>query len=180
MPFFDRTIREMAASQMISLLVGLVAGILLASTTEKIALLPGFLIMLPGFLEMRGNISGSLSSRISSGLFLRIIKPGNEMKRIAQGNLIASFMLALTVSAFLGFLAFSFTYMTTGLIVFRILLIPIIAGLIANAIEIPMTFYLTVYLYNKGHDPNNVMGPFLTSTGDITSVASLIIAMAIL
>lgn len=179
MPFFDKNFFEIFSSQIVSMLGGLLAGTLLAFYTNDLLLLPGMLIMLPGFLEMRGNISGSFSSRLSSGLFLRIIKPGKETGRIVKGNLIASFVLAIAVSFFLGLLAFSFTYIATGTVFFRILIIPIIAGIIANSIEIPLTLFLTFYLFRKGHDPNNIMGPFITSTGDVTSIASLLVAMVI-
>jgi cation transporter-like permease len=38
----------------------------------------------------------------------------------------------------------------------------------------------TFYFFKKGHDPNNVMGPFVSSLGDVTSVISLLIAMVII
>lgn len=180
MPFFDRTFYEILGSQAVSLLIGLLAGALLAFYTDRLLMLPGILILLPGFLEMRGNISGSLSSRISSGLFLKIIKPGNEAGRIVKGNLVASFTLAFAVSSFLGILAFAFTYLATGAALPMLIAVPVIAGIIANLIEIPLAIFFTFYLFRKGHDPNNIMGPFLTSTGDVTSIFSLMIVMAII
>src|SRR3989344_4636173 len=61
----------------------------------------------------------------------------------------------------------------------KLILIAVIAGIIANIIEIIITLVVTFYLFRKGHDPNNVMGPFLTSTGDISSIIALLIAMVI-
>lgn len=62
----------------------------------------------------------------------------------------------------------------------QIIAIPVIAGAIANAIEIPLALFATFYLFRKGHDPNNVMGPLITSTGDVISIVSLLAAVAII
>jgi len=67
-----------------------------------------------------------------------------------------------------------------NVIMFKIILMPLVAGVIANLIEIPLTLFATFYLFKKGHDPNNIIGPFVTTTGDITSIISLLIAMVIL
>ncbi|MEM0475963.1 MAG: magnesium transporter [Candidatus Norongarragalinales archaeon] len=178
--FFDRDFREMLSSQLVSLTGGLIAGSALAAYTDKLLLLPGMLIILPGFLEMRGNISSSFASRLSSGLFLRVINPDKVRSKIIEGNLLASFFLALFVSLVLGVIAFAFSYVFLATLYPKIILLPLLAGIIANAVEIPLTLFVTIYLFKKGHDPNNVMGPFVTSTGDITSIASLLIVLAVL
>ena len=177
---FDRNFKEILSSQVVSIIGGLIAGIFLAMYTDKLLLIPGMLILLPGFLEMRGNISGAFASRLSSGLFLRVIKPNKVHTRIIKGNFLDSFLLAIFVSLALGVVAFLFNYIALNVISIKIILIPFIAGIIANAIEIPLAFFATVYLFKKGHDPNNIMGPFVTSTGDITSIVSLLIVIMVI
>jgi mgtE-like transporter len=179
MDIFDKGFREILSSEIISVLGGLVAGVFLAVFTNQLLVIPGILILLPGFLEMRGNISGSLASRLSSGLFLGVIKPDKIETNIIKGNLAATFFLAIVISIVLGFVAFLFSFFTMGVLVFRIILIPLVAGIIANGIEILLTLFFTFYLFRKGHDPNNIMGPFITTTGDITSIVSLLVAMVV-
>jgi mgtE-like transporter len=159
---------------------GILAGTILAIYTDKMLLIPGMLILLPGFLEMRGSISGAFASRLSAGLFLGIVKPTLRKTHVVKGNLAASFLLALFVSLMLGVIALVFNYLTLGMWTPTIVLLPIIAGIIANAVEIPLTLIATFYLFRKGHDPNNFMGPFVTSTGDVTSIVALLIALVIL
>ncbi len=180
MNLFDNDFKEIFSSQLISLIGGLIAGSILAFYTNQILLLPGMLIILPGFLEMRGNISGTFASRLTAGLFLGFVKPTLKETRIIKGNVIASFALAIFASLILGLTAFLFNYFLLGIIMKKIILIPLIAGIIANLIEIPLTLIATFYLFKKGHDPNNFMGPFVTSTADITSIISILIAMAVL
>jgi mgtE-like transporter len=147
---------------------------------NKLLLIPGMLILLPGFLEMRGNISGSFAARLSSGLFLGVVDPKRMKTRAVRGNLIASFLLAVVISFTLGMLAFVFNAFVFKTIMPQIIFLPLIAGIIANAIEIPLALFATFYFFRKGHDPNNIMGPFVTSTGDITSIIALLIALVII
>ena len=177
---FDKNFRDILVSQWISVLVGFIVGTLVAIYVDKVILIPGMLILLPGFLEMRGNISGSLASRISSGLFLKVIKPGRFNGRIIRGNLMASFLLVILVSFFLGIVVFLFNLVLLKVYMPRMIFIPLIAGILANFIETPLTIFATFYLFKKGHDPNNIMGPFITSTGDITSIIALIITIIII
>jgi mgtE-like transporter len=180
MKIFDKKFKEVFSSQFISIIGGLIAGTILAIYTDKILMIPGMLILLPGFLEMRGNISGSMAARLTSGLFLGVINPKNKKTKIIKGNVWASFILAFIVSLVLGVIAFLFSFAILGVYMPKIIFIPILAGLIANAIEIPLTLFFTFYLFKKGHDPDNIMGPFVTSTGDITSILSLLLVVVII
>ena len=158
----------------------MISGTILAVYTDNILLIPGMLILLPGFLEMRGNISGSLAARLTSGLFLGIVNPKKIKSKIVKGIVIASFLLVLLISFILGLIAFLFNYFAFSIYTPNLILIALIAGVIANIIEIPISLFFTFYFFRKGHDPNNIMGPFVTTTGDITSILALLIAMVIL
>ncbi len=176
----DKDFREIFSVEIISVTGGLLAGIMLAFATDKIELIPGILILLPGFLEMRGNISGSLSARLSSGLFLGALKPKARNNRILRGNVIASAILVVLVSVFLGFVAYAATYYVFGISNPKLIYISFLAGVLSNVIEIPLTVITTFWLFRRGIDPNNIMGPYVTTIGDIISVLALLIAMAIL
>lgn len=177
MGFFDKDFKEIFSSQIVSIIGGLFAGFILAIFTNKLLLIPGMLILIPGLLEMRGNISGSFASRLASGLFLGVIKPGNKKSKLINGNLVASFFLALIVSLALGVIAYLFNSIIFHIYMPKIILISLVSGVIANFIEIPLALSATFYLFRKGHDPNNIMGPFITSTGDIITILSLVIGM---
>ncbi len=180
MNILDNNFKEIFSSQIISIAGGIIAGTLLAIYTDKILLIPGMLILLPGFLEMRGNISGTFASRLSSGLFLGVIKTNRINTKIIKSNLLASFLLAIFVSFILGLIAFLFNFFVLNIVILKIILIPLIAGIIANAIEISLTLFATFHLFKKGHDPNNIMGSIITTTGDVTSIISLLIALVII
>lgn len=180
---FDKNFKEILGSQIVSVLGGLFAGGILGYYTKNILLIPSMLIILPGFLEMRANISGPLASRLSSGLFLGIVNSKMRAKnntKILNGNIIASVLLTILACLFLGTLAFLMNYFVFQIYTPKLIFILLFAGIIANAIELPFTLFITFFLFRKGHDPNNIMGPFLTSLGDITSIVALLIALVII
>jgi len=136
--------------------------------------------LIPGFLELRGSISGSLSSRLSSGLYLKLIKPKFENTYLIRGNIIASFILSIVISGLLGVLAFLVELFIFDFYFIKIIYISIIAGIIANVAGIIFSIFITFYIFRKGHDPNNITGPFITSIGDVISILSLLLAVVIL
>ena len=64
-------LKEMFASEFVSVTGGVAAGTLLAFYTDKLQLIPGLFILMPGFLAMRGSIAASLAARISAALHLK-------------------------------------------------------------------------------------------------------------
>lgn len=173
----DKDLKEILIAEVISITGGIFAGSLLAYQTQKIALVPGLFIILPGFLGMRGNIGGSLSARLSSKLHLGKITPSFKNNKILKENILASFILGISVSFILGILAF-----LSNLIIFnqffpKIILISLLANLLSQLIIIPVTALTCIFLFKNGFDPDNIMPPFISTLGDFISVFSLILSI---
>ncbi len=176
----NKDFKEILGIQIVSLTGGLFAGFLLAFITNKLEAIPGLLLLIPGFLEIRGSISGSLSARISSALFLKVLAPTLSNHRILRGNIAASAFLGVAMSLILGAIAFLLTLFVFQINYPNIILMSLIAGVLATIIEIPLTISATFWLFKRGHDPNNIMGPYITTVGDIASVLSLMLAIVII
>ena len=175
--FIGKDFKEMVGAEFITLFGGVFAGLLLASFVDKISIIPGLFIFIPGFLEMRGNISGTLSSRLSSGMFLGVLKPKLKKNRILNGNIVASFLLVIILSLLLGLVAYSINVLVLNINSPSIILVALIAGILSNVIAIPITIVTTFWLFRKGHDPNNIMGPYTTTLGDVISILSLLVGI---
>lgn len=171
--------KEILSVEMISVTGGLLAGLALTFVVDKLYLIPGLLILLPGFLEMRGNISGSLSARLSAGLHVHALDKRYDRKKIVQGNIIGSLVLVVLVSLFLGVAAYYLSYQFFYIANPNIIIVSVAAGLLSNIVEIPLAIAATFWLFRHGHDPNNIMGPYVTTTGDIISIVSLLAALAV-
>ena len=74
----------------------------------------------------------------------------------------------------------AFSYYFFGITSAKIIYIAVAAGLMSNAILIPLTVWFNLWLFRRGHDPNNIMGPYITTIGDIISVISILAAIVIL
>jgi len=172
-----REFGEIFVSEIISVTGGIFAGTMLALAVDKLALIPGILILMPGFLEMRGNISGSLAARLSAALHLKLINGDKHSRRMQHSNVWAAFMLGILVSAFLGFVAYLGTLLFFKISYPKIIIVALVAGIISNMIMIPITTKTTIWLFRHGHDPDNIMGPYITTLGDIVSVASLLLGI---
>lgn len=176
----DKDLKEILLAESISIAGGIFAGTLLAYQTEKISLLPGLFILLPGFLEMKGNISGSLSARLSSALHLGTLEPAIKNNQILKENVMAAFILNFIVSFILGVLAFLFTLILFKQNSLEIILVSLIAAFFSSLVIIPVTVVSCFVLYKKGFDPDNIMSPLVSTLGDFVSVASLLFTIWII
>ena len=173
----NKEFREIFGAEIIAICFALIAGVLLAFFIDEILLIPGLLILLPGFLEMRSSITGALAARISTALDTKQISPGAGSKNFVLQNLLATIILTLAVAIVLAALAYFITLAFFGVSRPDLFLIAIIAAVLANLIETILSVPLTFWLYKKGHDPNDIMGPYISATGDIVGVFSLLVSI---
>lgn len=158
------------------------AGSLLGGMEDKFSMLPGLLIMVPPLLGFRGNISGALASRISSGLHQGIIDPEVLWGEEVDQNLKASIFLSFVVSLLTGFLSFLVTVLTgmypSSFYLLSVLVsVALMAGLVSSLILTAFTVIVASFSYRRGWDPDNVTSPFMATMGDLVTVASIYLAI---
>ena len=174
-----RDFSEILSSELVSVTGGIISGTLLAIFTDRLFLLPGLLILLPGFLELQNASSGSLAARLGSELHTRRIRPGKKSRLITE-NKMASFILFFLVSLILGVTTYLLTFFIFNKNYPTLLLVPLLAAIISSILLFPLTIRFTLWLYKHHHDPDNVMGPFITSLGDIEGVLSILVVLILL
>lgn len=165
---------------LISLVAGLFAGTVLGSETMRqgIESVPGILILLPAFLATRGGVYGSLGARLSSGLHQGLIEPRFELDRRLSNAVIASFVNGMVVSVVIAVLAFLVLLVFGGGgNLLQLVGIMVVAGLL-SAVLMLSTLVTVVFLgYRRGLDPDNVVGPLVTTLGDVFGIVFLLIAI---
>jgi mgtE-like transporter len=171
--------KEILLAELLSVTGGAIAGVILALAKNELLIVPGIFILLPGFLEMRGNIAGTMGARLANALHKHTIHLQTPHAKLVRDNYVASTLLALVTSALLGALAFLLTRLIFGTASLKLIPIAVLGALISNLIMLPATWLATAWLFKHHYDPNNIMGPYVTTVGDIVSTVSLIAAIAI-
>ncbi len=64
-----------------------------------------------------------------------------------------------------------------GILTPEIIMVPLLAGILSNFILNRLALFATIYFFRRGHDPNNIMGPFVTTAGDVISTISLLVVI---
>ncbi len=92
-------------------------------------------------------------------------------------NLVASLLLSTFVNTLIGVLAY-FVSVILGVnaVLWKLMVVGALSGALASVIVGPFTIMLPILVFRRGIDPDSVMGPLVTSVGDITAVICLFLA----
>lgn len=178
-----RIYRESVGILAISLLGGLFAGAVLGTRnmTGVFVDYPGLLLLLPAFLATRGNVYGALGARLSSGLHQGLIQAKFTWNRRIMNAVVASFINGVTVSLFIGTL--SWLILTVlgrdSAPLHELLGIVLVAGVLTSVVMVLGLLVLIFGGYRYGVDPDNLVGPIVTTLGDMFGVVFLYIGVVV-
>jgi mgtE-like transporter len=175
----DKDFREILTSELVSVTGGLVAGILLLCITKQFDLIPGLFILWPGLLDLSGDLSGSVTARLSSALHLGRLDLNKRNEKHILGNLFASLLLAIMMGIILGVIAYTFTLILFHKSVVKLIWLGGVSSFIGSLLVIPVAITLSIMFYVRGNDPNNLTG-FMAMLGDTAGAIGLILALVIL
>ncbi|MGM0605697.1 MAG: magnesium transporter [Halobacteriota archaeon] len=165
---------------LVSLLAGLFAGAVLGSEPMRngIESIPGILVLLPAFLATRGGVYGSLGARLSSGLHQGVIEPRFEFDRRLSNAIAASFINGMVVSVFIAVVAFAVVVVLRGEgSLLELVGVMVIAGFLSALLMLSVLVSVVFLGYRRGIDPDNLVGPIVTTLGDVFGVVFLLIAI---
>lgn len=176
-----KIIKESTVAEIISVSGGMLAGIVLSAMTGIIKEVPGIMVAIPAFLNMRGAVFTSFGARISTWLHLGELKPVYRLRGLALEEAAASFVLGVSQSVLIGFLAYLASFLMGAMPSLPVLLgLFTLAGILSNLIMLTITFYSDIFLYRRGIDPENVIGPYITTIGDTIGLLCVIAAYMVL
>lgn len=172
-----RIVKESCLSEVLSISGGTLAGLGLAKITGILYAFPGMIVMVPGFMGLRGNILGAMSARIGTALHTGLMEPKFTYGKQTLANILASTMLSGFVNTLIGIFAYIFCaiYTIEGAVLWKLMLLGALSGMLAAVMVCPFTFLIAIAVFRKGVDPDNVMGPVVTSIGDVTALICLLI-----
>lgn len=157
--------------------IDLFPGFFLGSMEKYLVLIPGFLMILPPTVGLRGNIFGALAARLGSKLHLGDIEPHFRGNKELKVQLIASGVQLIILSAAIPLVGIImgtlFSLKMAG--VHELLFISIIGAVISGLLMFCITFGITFITFRRGWDPDNVSAPIIASAGDILTIPILFI-----
>ena len=175
-----RAYREALPALSLSALGGLLAGLVLGGMEAELRIVPGLLVIVPALLATRGNVFGALGARLSSGLHQGLIEPRLPLSdRRVRAAVAAAFGNGLLVAAFAAVVAYG-ALLTLGRPVAplpTLVAIALIAGFLSGLALLVAVLLLVFAGYRRGHNPDTLVGPIVTTTGDVFGMAALLLAV---
>lgn len=173
--------REALPVLVIALGGGLFAGLVLEGLIQSVEQFPGLLVMVPVFLATRGNVYGALGGRISSGLHQGVINPEFERNERLLNAVTASFINGVGISVVIGFISWGVLRLlgSQPAPLHQLVGIMLISGVLTSVVLIVGLLALIFAGYRLGYDPDNLVGPIVTTLGDVFGMVFLLLAVAI-
>ena len=175
------TYRSALPTILVSAAGGLVAGAVLGGMDSELEAVPGLLVMVPAFLAIRGSVYGSLGSRLSSGLHQGIVDPAFAFDERVANAVVAALLNGLVASL-------AAAVLTVGLLsvlgrpvasLWRLAVVALVGGVLAGFALSAVILVVVFVGYRRGMNPDDLVGPAMTTAGDVFGVASLLVATRI-
>lgn len=172
-----RIYRQSITVLVISLVGGVFAGSVLGTQgmVDGFERYPGLLLLLPAFLATRGNVYGALGARIASGLHQGLIDPKPAGDRRLTNAVIASFVNGISISVFIGLLSWAILQLLgrESAALAELVGIMLVSGTLTAATLIVGLLAIVFVGFRRGIDPDNLIGPIVTTLGDVFGVVFL-------
>ncbi|MFW5903351.1 MAG: magnesium transporter [Halolamina sp.] len=173
--------REGAAPIAASAVGGLLAGVILGGMQDQLAALPGLLVLVPALLATRGNVYGAFASRIASGLHQGLVDPRVRPDERLQAAVVAAMtnnLLASGVAAVLTVLVLRWIDSPVAGLP-ELFGIAVLAAFLAGLVLTVVVIGVMLLGYRRGIDPDTLVGPLVTTTGDVIGIGFLLLAVEI-
>jgi len=170
-------VKEALPFELIAVIGGIVSGVILSGMTSELEMIPGLIVIIPGVMGLRGNISSTLGSRLGSAIHMGLITKIDYKNKELTNNIIGSMILTVIISVFLGilghFVSVLLGFGSAGLL--KLVLISLLSGFFSGLILSFISAYLAIGTFKFGFDPDNVVTPSIATIGDIISVMMIFV-----
>jgi len=174
--------REAVSALAVSAVGGLVAGAVLGGMRAELRAVPGLLVLVPALLATRGNVYGSLGARLATALHQGLIEPrfSTDDERVlrAIAAALSNGVLTSLYAATVAFVALTVLAQPVASLP-TLWAIAAVAGVLSGA-ALTVAVVSVVFLgYRRGRNPDTLVGPIVTTTGDLFGLAFLVLAVRI-
>jgi mgtE-like transporter len=175
-----KIVKENTLALLASAALSVFAGVFLQINLKRLVAVPALLVLIPPINALAGHIGGALGARLGSALHLGLIEPALRRQRVLGQNMLGSASSGLA-SFFLISVAMGVWFWLRGLAnPFLLGLTFFLAGVILIPLVVLASTFIALFSYMRGLDPDNIVGPLLTSIADILGVLSLLLVQHLL
>jgi len=177
-----RIIKESAPLLLMCLVAMIFGGQMLNAKEAVLVAIPLLLMAIPVINGVGGNIGTVLGMRFTSALHLGTITPSLE-GRTLRSNLVQGLALGVIsfgILAVLTALTMLLPGFDPGIDPLRYMLIVFGSGLTLTVLLVLVTIISAVVAFKFGYDPDNVVTPIVTTTGDILGILCLLTFVTVL
>jgi mgtE-like transporter len=174
--------REGVTALSASMVGGLVAGVVLGGLRAEFRAVPGLLVLVPALLATRGNVYGSLGARVATALHQGLVTPSlRASDERLQSAIVAAIANGLLASAFAGVAAFVILTLLSRstAALFTLLFISVLTGLLSGITLSVIVVGVAFAGYRRGYNPDTLVGPIVTTAGDVFGMTFLFLAVTV-
>ena len=174
-----RGVRQSLGALCALAVTSVVAGVVLGRSHERLAELPGLLLLVPAAIALRGNIFGALGSRLGTAIHAGTFRMSLRSSSVVGQNVWASMVLTLVLSLVLALLASavgSNLGVEGAISVADYMVISVVGGTLASVFVLLVALGMAAGSVRWGLDPDNVTAPMVTAAGDVLTLPALILA----
>ncbi len=143
------------------------AGLTLQTSVEILTLYPVFLMLIPGLMDLRGDVYGALGYRLTTALHVGEAEP-RVLSRYNLYNVLISYSVTITASLIIALLSYAISASlgieSPGLL--TLLFISLASSTIVYFILTPVTTVSIILLFKTGRDPTDFVATIVTGVGD--------------
>ena len=160
-------------------MTSVIAGVVLGRSHERLAELPGLLLLVPAAIALPGKIFGALGSRLGTAIHTGTFRLSLRSSSVVGQNVWASLVLTLLMTLVLALLA---SAMASGIgvegaiSVADYVVVSVVGGTLASVFVLLVTLGMATASVRWGLDPDNVTAPMVTAAGDVLALPALILA----
>ncbi len=177
-----RIVRESAPLLAVLLVFQVAAGQVLHTWEGFFFAVPVLLLLVPAVNAVGGNVGSILGARIASGLHIGSISPdlrGAELWR----NVVTALLLGVFTFAFTGLVVRGGSWLLgveVGLAPGRLFLLLLVTGTLLTVSLVGVATFTALVAFRRGHDPDNVVVPVVTSLGDLLGILWLTVTYGVI
>lgn len=157
------------------------AGVILSGAEDRIARLPGLLLLVPGAIALRGATFGAFGARLGTALAIGTyepeLRPGTWLWRHVEAVAVLTLTTSIEAAAFAWGLARVLNQPTVTLA--DLVVISTVGGVLASIILLVVTLGLARWSSARGWSMDDVGAPAITATGDLITIPALLLATAL-